>query len=274
MGHLHESIVGMPELVDSISCPKCGGPLNLTTGEVIVTCPYCGSSVRIRSDKPFLLRHSMLSAKIDQNAAMATIQGWMEGGIMKPDDLRRASRIVSLDCLYIPFYVFEVDATTSYKGVLTRLGTNDERSGDLIRNYFWKILARRSGDYAVEDYHIPLALKVPFDSTAMLKGARLLNAEVDEDESARLVQEQVDEHQRELLKDIVDVVENASTKVEAKDSEFLHAPLWFGVYAYHDRQYKIVVDAASGDVVKGDIPTQTAGLGEILRGAKHGMFGR
>ncbi len=264
----------MPELVDSINCPKCGGPLNLTTGEVIVTCPYCGSSVRIRSDKPFLLRHSMLSAKLDQNAAMSAIQSWMEGGIMKPDDLRRASRVLSLDCLYLPFYVYEVDATTSYKGVLTRMGTNEPRSGDLVRNYFWKILARRSGEFAIEDYHIPLALKVPFDSTAMLKDARLLNAEVDEDEGARLVQEQIDVHQRELLTDIVDVVESATTKVDMKDSEFLHAPLWFGVYAYRDKQYKIVIDAASGDVVKADLPAQAAGLGEILRGAKHGMFGR
>jgi predicted RNA-binding Zn-ribbon protein involved in translation (DUF1610 family) len=264
----------MPELVDSINCPKCGGPLNLTTGEVIVTCPYCGSSVRIRSDKPFLLRHSMLSAKLDRNAALGTIQAWMQGGIMKPDDLRRASTIVSLDDLYLPFYVFEVDATTTYQGVLTRLGTSEPRSGQLVRNYFWKILARRSGDYAVEDYHIPLALKVPFDSTTMLRDAKLLNAEVDEDEAGRLVQEQVDAHQRELLKDIIDVVESATTQVAVKDSEFLHAPLWFGTYAYHDRPYKIVVDAASGDVVRGDIPTQTSGLGEFLHGAKHGMFGR
>ena len=264
----------MPDLVESINCPHCGGPLNLTTGEVIVTCPYCGSAVRIRSDKPFLLVHSMLPARLDRDGAAAQIGSWMEGGIMKPDDLRRASRITSLDGLYLPFYVFEADADTAYQGVLTRTGTNDRRTGNLVRNYFWKILGRRSGEYQVADYHIPLSLKVPFDSTQMLKDARLLNAEIDEDEAGRLVQEQVDAHQRELLKDLVDVLENATTKVTLKDAEFLHAPLWFATYEYRGKSYKIVVDAASGDVVRGDIPVPSGGLGEFLKDSTKGLFGR
>ncbi len=264
----------MPELVESINCPHCGGPLNLTTGEVIVTCPYCGSAVRIRSDKPFLLVHSMLPARMDRAAAVAAIQGWMEGGILKPDDLRRASQITSLECLYLPFYVFEVDATTAYAGVLTRTGTNERRTGNLVRNYFWKVLGRRSGEYEVAEYHIPLALKMPFDSTQMLKDARLLNAEVDEDEAGRIAQEEIDAHQKELLKDVVDVMESAATQAAVKDSEFLHAPLWFAAYAYHGKSYKIVLDAASGDVVKGDIPGSAGGLGEFLKDSAKGVFRR
>ena len=46
----------MPELVDSINCAKCGAPLPLATGEVVVTCPYCGSVLRLHAETPFLLR--------------------------------------------------------------------------------------------------------------------------------------------------------------------------------------------------------------------------
>lgn len=264
----------MPELVESINCPRCGGPLKLTTGEVIVTCPYCGSAVRLRGDKPFLLRHSMLASRLDRAGAEAAIASWMSGGVMKPDDLRRASRITSLECVYVPFYVFEVDATTDYAGVLTRTGTNERRTGKLVRNYFWKILGRRSGEFQVADYHIPLAFKVPFDTTAMVRDARMLNAEVDEDEAERIAREAVDGHQRELLKDLVDVVEDARTDVVVKDSEFLHAPLWFGTFEYRGRMFNIVVDAASGDVVRADIPPPTGGFGEFLKGAGRGLFGR
>ncbi len=262
----------MPELVESINCPQCGGPLNLTTGEVIVTCPYCGSAVRIRGDRPFLLRHSMLPARLDRDAALRTIEGWMEGGIMKPDDLRRASQVTSLECTYLPFYVFEIDATTAYAGVLTRTGTNERRSGQLVRNYFWKILGRRSGEFEIGDYHLPLAQKVPFDTTAMLRNARMLNAEVDEDEAMRLAREAVDVHQKELLKDLVDVVENATTEAVVKDSEFLHAPLWLATYTYRERTYKIVLDAASAEVVRGDIPAPSGGFREFLEGAGRGLF--
>lgn len=262
----------MPELVESINCPKCGGPLRLTTGEVIVTCPYCGTASRMRGDKPFILRHAMLAARLDRAGAEAAIVAWMSGGVLKPDDLRRASRVTSLECLYVPFYVFEVDAATAYAGVLTRTGTHERREGRLERNYFWKVLARRSGTFPVREYKLPLAHKVPFETASMLRDARFLNAEVDEDEAARIAREQVDEHQRELLKDLVDVVERATTQVDVTDSEFLHAPLWFATYAYHERSYEIVIDAASGEVVRGEIPPPTGGLGEALRDAGRGLF--
>jgi len=262
----------MPELVESLNCPQCGGPLRLTTGEVIVTCLYCGSSIRVRGDKPFLLRHSLLTARTDRDAVRRVIEAWMSDGIMKPDDLRRASRVTSLECVYVPFYVFEVDASTSYVGVLTRTGTNERRSGTLVRNYFWKILARRSGEFAVADYHLPLAYKAPFDTAAMVRDARMLNPEIDEDEAARIAREQVEAHQRELLKDLVDIVESAETKVDLRDPEFIHAPLWFAAYEYRGRPYRLIVDAASGDVVRGDIPPPTGGFRDFLEGAAKGLF--
>src|SRR5207249_2238751 len=110
-------------------------------------------------------------------------------GVLKPHDLRRPARITSLECVYLPFYVFEVDATTAYAGVLTRTGTNEKRSGDLRRDYFWKVLGRRSGDFPTRDYKLPLGLKVPFDTGGMVRDSRFLNAEVDEDEAERLTRE-------------------------------------------------------------------------------------
>jgi len=262
----------MPELVDSINCPKCGGPLNLSTGEVIVTCPYCGTASRLRGDKPFVLAHSMLTARLDRDGALAAIGGWMRGGVMKPDDLHRASRITSLECVYLPFYVFEVDATTRYAGVLTRTGANERRAGDLRRDYFWKILGRRTGDFPTREYKLPLAAKVPFDTGGMVRGSRFLNAEVDEDEAARLAREDVDAHQRELLKDLVDVLEDAQTTVDVKDAEFLHAPIWFSTYEYRVRPYTIVLDAASGEIVRGDIPSPSGGFREFLKTAGEDLF--
>jgi hypothetical protein len=213
----------------------------------------------------------MLAARVDRDGALRAIQGWMDGGVMKPDDLRKASRVTSLECTYLPFYVFEVDATTAYAGVLTRTGTNERRNGTLRRDYFWKILGRRSGEFPTQDYKLPLGLKVPFDTGGMLRDSRFLNAEVDEDEADRITREEVDGHQRELLKDLVDVVEDARTDVAVKDSEFLHAPIWFSTYEYRGRPYTIVLDAASGEVVRGQIPPPTGGFGEFLRSARSGL---
>ncbi len=264
----------MPEIVQAVNCPHCGAPLPLETGEIIVTCMYCGSAVRIRGETPFLLRHAMLAARFDRTGAEVAIGQWMDGGFLKPDDLRRASRLTSLDCVYLPFYVFEVDVATSYSGVLTRTGTNERRTGQVPRDYFWKVLGRRSGDFPVREYKIPLAHKIPFDTGLMVRDSRFLNAEIDEAEAERIAREEVEGHERELLKDLVDVIEDARTQITVKDAEFLHAPLWFAAYEYMGKPYQIIMDGASGEVVRGDIPPPTGGFGEFLKSAGRSLFGR
>ncbi len=187
--------------------------------------------------------------------------------------MARAAKVTSLDCVYVPFYVFEVDVTTTYAGVLTRMGTNERRTGTVPKDYFWKVLGRRTTDFPVREYKIPLAAKVPFDTGGMVRDSKFLNAEVDEDEAARIAREEVTAHERELLKDVVDVVEDAKTLVAVKDAEFLHAPLWFAEYAYRGRNAVVILDAATGEVVRGDIPTPGGGLGDSLRRAGHGLLG-
>src|SRR5207249_11760408 len=179
-------------------------------------------------------------------------------------DLRRASRIASLECVYIPFFVFEVDVKTTYAGVLTRTGRNDRRAGMVPRDYFWKILGRRGSDFPVREYKLPLAYKVPFDTAGMVPGSRFLNAEFDEDEAGRIARQEVEAHERELLQDLVDIVEDARTETVVKGAEFLHAPIWLAGYTYREREYRIVLDAASGDIVRGDIPSPSGGIGEVL----------
>jgi hypothetical protein len=263
----------MTDLVESITCRQCGGPLALEPGEVIVTCPYCGTQARVGGDKPFLLKHAMLSAKVDSEGARAAVEGWMGGGFMLPAGMARAAKILSLECVYVPFYVFEVAANTVYAGLLTRTGTNERRKGVVPRDFFWKVLGRRSTDFPVREYKVPLAAKVPFDTSRMVKGSRFLNAEVDEDEAARIARGEVEARERELLKDLVDVVEEAQTQVALKDAEFLHAPLWFAGYVYKGRNALVIVDAATGEVVRGDFPPPTGGFGEFLRTAGRDLMG-
>lgn len=256
----------MTKLVDALTCGKCGAPLPMKTGEVLLACPYCGSVLRL-GGAPFVLRHSLLrAAVIDRPAAEAVLRGWMAGGFVKPGDLARHSTITSLEAVYLPFFVFEVHASTRYAGLLTRTGGELRREGALVRDYFWKILGRRSGDFPVREYKLPLAHKIPFETAAMIAGAQFLHAEIDEVEAGTLAREQVMEQQRTLLHDVIDVVETADTEVTWKDPEFLHAPFWTGSYGYRDKSYAVILDAAAGEVVRGDIPPPTGGLGEMFFG--------
>jgi hypothetical protein len=255
----------MVDLVESLNCSHCGAPLDLSPGEIIVTCRYCGSDVRIAGEKRFLLKHSMVATQYQEEAIRQVITSWMAGGAFRPDDLARSSRIESLECIYLPFYVFEVDASTTWRGVLSRTGQPFEKSGELRKDYFWKILGRRSSPFPTREYRLPLAAKTTFDMSQMVKGSKFLNAEMDEDEAKRLVEDEVTEHQKQLLlqEEVDDVIE-AKTAVDVKDAEFVHAPIWFMRYSYRKKMYEMTVDGAAGEVIKADVPPPETGFGSLF----------
>src|SRR2546428_13123486 len=124
----HESAGGMPELVESLTCPKCGGPLKLGPGDVIVTCPYCGTASRLRSESPFLLRHGILTARIDRAAATAAVASWLEGGYLKPADLRRAPPPPAPGGGCIPLFAFPGGGEEAYTGGPPPEGANEGRA--------------------------------------------------------------------------------------------------------------------------------------------------
>src|SRR2546426_10131076 len=112
----HESSAGMPDLVESLKCPRCGGPITMNPGDVIVTCPYCGSASRLRSEKAFLLRHGMLTARLDEAGAAAAIEAWFSGGFLKPADLRRGSPLAAPEGGCNPVFRVEVERTNEEPG--------------------------------------------------------------------------------------------------------------------------------------------------------------
>jgi len=256
----------MVDLVEALNCPHCGAPLDLSPGEIIVTCKYCGSDVRIAGEKQFLLKHSMVSASHQEDGIRREIAAWMSGGAFRPDDLSRASRIESLECIYLPFYVFEVDAVTSWRGVLSRTGQPIEKSGDFRKDLYWKVLGRRSSTFPTREYRLPLTAKTTFDMSEMVKGSKFLNAEMDEDEAMRITVEEVQDNQRRLLlqEEVDDVIE-AKTNVDVKDSEFVHAPIWFAKYSYRGKTYEMTIDGSTGEIIKADVPPPEFGLRGLFR---------
>ena len=50
-------------------------------------------------------------------------------------------------------------------------------------------------------------------------------------------------------------------------------PVWLATYAYRDRDFPIILDGASGEIVRGDIPPPTGGLREFIKDAGRSVFG-
>lgn len=260
----------MTEIAEKLNCPNCGGPLKLQAGEVIVTCEFCGAALNMAVGKKYFLRHSIIPNKYTPEQISNIARQWMGGGFLKPKDLATASQIREMNLTFLPFFVIHVSVNSVYSGVLTRTGQHIPKKGDFTRDYHWKILGRRASKFPTKEYEIPLSGKVDFDLAHVSKNAKFLNSEMDEREAQTLLKQEIEGHHRFLLSSEMDVISEVSTTLKVRNTEFVHAPLWFMKYEYKGKLYELIFDGASGIVVRGDIPafddTSTKGFFKKMLG--------
>jgi hypothetical protein len=258
----------MVEIGQGMGCPECGAPLKVRAGEAIITCEYCGSAVNLAVGTKYFLKHTIIPSKITQDGAANAVKSWMKRGFLKPSDLARKSKIVSLELQFLPMFIIHAVGRTKYEGKLTRTGENIEKKGELDKEYYWKVLGRRASTFPTRSYEVPLSYKVDFDTSKLVDGARFLNSEMDEKEAESIAESEIKEHHRFLLQTELDVTHSLETTIEFKDTEFLHVPAWFVSYQYQGKIYELILDGATGDDIKAEIPSmEKKGLMGKLFGA-------
>ena len=102
---------------------------------------------------------------------------------------------------------------------------------------------------------MPLEGKIPYDFRKIEGFAKLLNSEMTREEALEIARQQIDAHHRFLLQEDIDRIVEATTTVKFKQMVYLHAPVWFINYEYKGNTYQMIVDGATGMVLKGDIPS-------------------
>jgi len=247
-------------VVQEIRCSHCGAPLAFNPGEIIVTCRYCGFTGVIETGEPFTLEHSMLLNEYDLGRIEDFVRQWMRSGFLKPGDLARRSRILEKSLVYLPFWVISLSAASQYRGIFERLTPPVVKEGKLEKRYDWLVLARRATKFPTREYDVPLEGKIPYDFRRIEEFSKVLNSEMERAEAVELAQQQVEDHQRFLAQQDVDKILEMRTALSVGDSVYLHAPIWFILYEYRGERYEIIVDGATGAVIKGDIPPAGFGL--------------
>ena len=242
-------------VVDEIHCSHCGAPLSFKPGEILATCKYCGYTVVVETGQPFTFEHSILLNRYDLVSVDAPIIDWMRTGFIKPPDLAKKSKIMEKNLVYLPFWVVSVEAKSTYKGIFERMAPAVVKEGKIEKEYDWLVLARKATEFPTKEYDVPLAGKIPFDFRKIEGFAKVLNSEIDKDDAVEFARQQIDQHHRYLAQEDVDKIIEMNTSINVKQIVYLHAPIWFVKFEYKGKLYQLLVDGASGMVIKGDIPS-------------------
>jgi len=241
-------------IANEIRCSNCGAPIAFKQGELLATCSYCGFTVVIPTERPFMLKHSMVLPRLTDADARRVLGNWMGTGFLKPSDLLRHSTLKELRLTMLPFWLVPLECESKYKGIFERLGTPEERSGVLSRSYDWLVCARKLEAFPTRDYLLEPGSLVPFDFRILPASAEVLNSEIDETEAIEKAKSKVEELHRTILSDNIDRFLEFSSSFNLHEEVYLHLPFWFETYDYRGGRHLVLVDAASGRVVRGDFP--------------------
>jgi hypothetical protein len=241
-------------VAQSIRCSHCGAPVEFKPGEIIATCKYCGFTTVIETGQAFNFEHSLLLNNYSPEQIEDLVRDWMRSGFMKPGDLAKKAKITEKNLTYLPFWVVTVEAATKYKGIFERIAPPIVKEGQIQKEYSWLVLARGAAGFPTREYDVPLAGKIPYDFRKIESFAKLLNSEMQRDQALEICKQEIDAHHRFLLQQDIDRIVEATTTMELKQIVYLHAPVWLIKYDYKGNSYQMIVDGATGMVLKGDIP--------------------
>jgi hypothetical protein len=202
----------------------------------------------------------MLLNKYNPEQAEKLMRNWMKSGFLKPGDLTRSSKILEKTLAYLPFWVVSVTATTTYKGIFERLVPPVMKEGEIKKKYNWLVLTRKATQFPTREYDVPLEGKVSYDFRKIEGFAEVLNSEMEKRDAVELTRQQIESHHQFLAQQDVDKIIEMKTDFEIGEAVYLHAPIWRIVYEYKGERYQILLDGATGMVIKGDIPATKLGL--------------
>lgn len=178
----------------------------------------------------------------------------MQGGFLKPGDLVRKSKLVEKNLIYLPFWLVSAQVKSIYKGIFERITPAVIKEGTIEKEYDWLVLAREASGFPTHEYVVPLEGKIPYDFRKIEEFAKLLNSEISREGALNLARQQIDAHHRYLLQQDVDRIVEMKTDLDLKQMVYLHAPIWFIKYEYKGKRYQLIIDGATGNALKGDIP--------------------
>ena len=128
------------------------------------------------------------------------------------------------------------------------------KEGKIEKKYNWLILARKATEFPTREYDVPIEGKIPYDFRKIEGFAKVLNSEMDNGEAVELAKQQIESHHQFLARQDIDKIIEMKNDILIGDSVYLHAPVWFIGYTYKGERYNILLDGATGTVIKGDIP--------------------
>lgn len=258
-----------------MQCSGCGA-VSLVF-EQSTRCPFCSSPVvvNLQDLTEAIVPESILPFVIDKKTAQGNFLDWLKSRWFAPDDLNKRAKREGMDGIYLPFWTYDSETSTVYKGergiyyyetekYKLANGSTQTRQVQKIRWYAVKgnvkvefddilVCASLSLPHELIDALQPWELNdlISFDPK-FLSGFITERYKVDLKDGFGIAKEKMDpEIVRNIILDIGGDIQRIHSKyVTYSNITYKHIllPLWISSFQYKEKIYRVVVNARSGQV--------------------------
>lgn len=264
---------GETEGLRSYVCKSCGGEIVGDENTAATSCPFCGNPVVMMGQLSGALKPDyVIPFKLDKKAAKAALQKHYGGKKLLPKVFKDQNHIDEVKGVYVPFWIFDVDADANIRYKATRVRTWSDSDYDYTETSYFSIA--RGGSIGFEHVPVDGSSKMaddlmesiePFDfskavdfQTAYLAGYLADKYDVDAEQSINRANERIKKSTEDAFASTVQgytsvMPEASSVRLHNGRAKYALYPVWLLNTTWNGQKYTFAMNGQTGKLV-GDLP--------------------
>lgn len=248
--------------VEGLTCPNCGGTLDVATGLRVVFCEFCRTPLLAASEVG--IRRFAVQPMIGADRARTVAREWLGKGMRKDPKLRREARVAESLLCFLPFFRVQADCLGVALGTERRTRTVGSGKNRRVETYEVDVERKVAkshdrtypavdvSEWGVQRVNLTGDPLVPFDSKRLSR----LGMVFEPTGSERSVFESALEEFRATTDPSAGLVRVRFQFLETLRERLavIYYPVWVVRYHYRDRAYQILVDGEDASLAYGKAP--------------------
>ena len=242
------------KVIKGITCPSCGGALDLKEGLRTFNCKYCGTLLVTKGESGAIKYY--VPKKINREDAVKKARQWLGSGLAKAKGLQANSKIDEAFLTFIPYWRVRADVVGWVFGQQQKSSnsgtTYEDKEIKVQRTYDSTFPACDVAELGVRKINLAGDEILPVEFEDLQHQGMVFNIISSEEEIVKNAKG----------KFVSDSKKSASLSrisfehfdLVRSDVNVVYYPLWIIRYVYANRTYQVVVDGEDGTICYGKAP--------------------
>lgn len=242
------------KVIKGITCPSCGGALDLKEGLRTFNCTYCGTLLSAKGESGAIKYY--VPKKVNRDDAIKKARQWLGSGLAKAKGLQANSKIDEAFLTFIPYWRVRADVVGWVFGQEQKSSSNgthyEDKEIKIQRTYDSTFPACDVAELGVRKVNLEGDEILPVDFENLQQQGMMFNIISSEEETVKNAMDKFYEDSRKSAS--LSRVTFEHLDLIRSNINVVYYPLWVIRYVYANRTYQVVVDGEDGTICYGKAP--------------------